>query len=134
MLMKTCSISESSPAVASPQEPEAEATPVPSEGEKGESASLTGVVGSTMAIRLMKKATSNPYFVPYYAPTAGAAVCVVPGALVGALVGLPAALFTFGLSIPVCGTVGAVVCGAGGALGGRKVAQGMEAYVKFFEG
>merc|ERR1712061_321860 len=34
---------------------------------------------------------------------------------VGAAVGVPAALFTFGLSIPVCATVGAVVGGGTGA-------------------
>merc|ERR1712087_388300 len=39
----------------------------------------------------------------------------VAGGAVGAAVGVPAALFTFGLSIPVCATVGAVVGGGTGA-------------------
>merc|ERR1712083_860634 len=37
------------------------------------------------------------------------------GGAIGAGVGLPAALFTLGLSIPVCATVGAVVGGGTGA-------------------
>merc|ERR1712051_712405 len=53
----------------------------------------------------------------------------VAGGAVGAAVGVPAALFTFGLSIPACATVGAVVgggtgatlCGATGLVGGGTV-------------
>merc|ERR1711869_110176 len=61
----------------------------------------------------------------------GAAVVGVGGGAVGAgagaLVGLPAALFTFGLSIPVCATVGgAVGATAGGATGA--VAGGTAGY------
>jgi hypothetical protein len=136
MLMKACSIEDAPPAFAdaSSREPEAETTPVPSEGEKGETSALTGVCVTTTVTSMMKKAISNPYFTKYYAPIAGAAVGVPTGTVIGAIVGLPAALFTFGLSVPVCGTVGAVVGGAGGAFGGRKVALGMENYVKFFEG
>merc|ERR1712190_98137 len=40
---------------------------------------------------------------------------LVGGGAVGAAVGVPAAIFTFGLSIPVCATVGAVVGGGTGA-------------------
>merc|ERR1712060_644828 len=47
--------------------------------------------------------------------TAGGATGLVAGGAVGAAVGVPAALFTFGLSIPVCATVGAVVGGGTGA-------------------
>merc|ERR1711915_474228 len=39
---------------------------------------------------------------------------LVAGGAIGAAVGVPAALFTFGLSIPVCATVGAVVGGGTG--------------------
>lgn len=84
--------------------------------------------------QMIKKASSSPYFCKYYGPVAGAAVGVPTGAVVGALVGLPAALFTFGLSIPVCAGAGALVGGAGGAFGGRKVAQGIESYAKTLEG
>lgn len=133
MLLKVCSLDDAAPAVVSPQEPEAETTPVPSEGEKGESSALTGVIGTTMAMQMMKKAIAIPYFKQYYAPIGGAAVGISSGVVIGALVGLPAALFTFGLSIPVCATSGAVIGGAGGAFGGRKVAQGMEDYVKSVE-
>merc|ERR1712060_903287 len=47
--------------------------------------------------------------------TAGGVTGLVAGGAVGAAVGVPAALFTFGLSIPVCATVGAVVGGGTGA-------------------
>merc|ERR1712217_811533 len=47
--------------------------------------------------------------------TAGGVTGLVAGGTVGAAVGVPAALFTFGLSIPVCATVGAVVGGGTGA-------------------
>merc|ERR1712190_264584 len=40
---------------------------------------------------------------------------LVGGGAVGAAVGVPAAIFTFGLSIPFCATVGAVVGGGTGA-------------------
>jgi len=55
--------------------------------------------------------------------TAGGAVGTVAGAGTGALIGLPAAIFTFGLSIPICATIGGgmgCVAGAtsGGAVGG----------------
>merc|ERR1712003_193278 len=47
------------------------------------------------------------------------------GGVVGAAVGLPAALFTFGLSIPVCAVVGATVGGTTGAtVGGTTGAVG----------
>merc|ERR1712232_625664 len=39
--------------------------------------------------------------------TAGAATGTAVGGTMGAVVGLPAAIFTFGLSIPVCAVVGA---------------------------
>merc|ERR1712241_767000 len=39
----------------------------------------------------------------------------VGGGVVGAAIGVPAALFTFGLSIPVCATVGAAIGGGTGA-------------------
>merc|ERR1712110_231774 len=45
----------------------------------------------------------------------GGGTGVMAGGAIGAAVGLPAALFTFGLSIPFCGTVGAVVGGGTGA-------------------
>merc|ERR1719152_397583 len=52
----------------------------------------------------------------------GAAVGGVGGGAVGAgagaLVGLPAALFTFGLSIPVCATVGGAIGATAGAATG----------------
>merc|ERR1712100_139634 len=52
----------------------------------------------------------------------GAAVGGVGGGAVGAgagaLVGLPAALFTFGLSIPVCATVGGAIGATAGATTG----------------
>lgn len=133
MLAKACA-SDEAPQVGSPREPEAEATPVPSEGEKGESSALTGVMSTSTLTQMIKKASSSPYFCKYYGPVAGAAVGVPTGAVVGALVGLPAALFTFGLSIPVCAGAGALVGGAGGAFGGRKVAQGIESYAKTLEG
>merc|ERR1712125_120504 len=44
----------------------------------------------------------------------GGGVGLVGGGAIGAAVGVPAALFTFGLSIPVCATVGAVVGGGTG--------------------
>jgi hypothetical protein len=133
MLLKTCSIGEAPPAVGSPQEPEAETTPVPSEGEKGESSALTGLVGPTVITQMIKKAVALPHFTQYYAPIAGTAVGVPTGVVIGAIVGLPAALFTFGLSIPVCATAGAVVGGGAGAFGGRKVAVCMETYAKSVE-
>merc|ERR1711920_672874 len=43
--------------------------------------------------------------------SAGGATGLVAGGAVGAAVGVPAAIFTFGLSIPFCATVGAVVGG-----------------------
>merc|ERR1719436_862379 len=46
---------------------------------------------------------------------AGGGVGLVCGGAIGAAVGVPAALFTFGLSIPVSATVGAVVGGGTGA-------------------
>merc|ERR1712176_1532921 len=47
------------------------------------------------------------------------------GGVVGAAVGLPAAIFTFGLSIPVCAVVGAAVGGTTGAtVGGTTGAVG----------
>jgi len=63
--------------------------------------------------------------------TAGGAVGTVAGAGTGALVGLPAAIFTFGLSIPICATIGGGMgCVAGatsaGAVGG--VAGGAAGY------
>lgn len=63
--------------------------------------------------------------------TAGGAVGTVAGAGTGALVGLPAAIFTFGLSIPICATIGGgmgCIAGAssGGAVGG--VAGGAAGY------
>lgn len=63
--------------------------------------------------------------------TAGGAVGTVAGAGTGALIGLPAAIFTFGLSIPICATIGGgmgCVAGAtsGGAVGG--VAGGAAGY------
>merc|ERR1712203_934212 len=45
----------------------------------------------------------------------GGGVGLVGGGALGAAVGVPAALFTFGMSIPVCATVGAVVGGSTGA-------------------
>jgi hypothetical protein len=49
---------------------------------------------------------------------AGGAVGTAAGAGTGALVGLPAALFTFGLSIPVCATIGGGLgCAAGATTG-----------------
>merc|ERR1712203_249538 len=45
----------------------------------------------------------------------GGGVGLVGGGAVGAAVGVPAAIFTFGLSIPFCATVGAVVGGGTGA-------------------
>merc|ERR1712151_423709 len=45
----------------------------------------------------------------------GGGTGLVAGGVVGAAVGVPAALFTLGLSIPVCATVGAVVGGGTGA-------------------
>merc|ERR1712061_876859 len=45
----------------------------------------------------------------------GGGVGLVGGGTIGAAVGVPAALFTFGMSIPVCATVGAVVGGGTGA-------------------
>merc|ERR1712039_909640 len=47
--------------------------------------------------------------------SAGGATGLVAGGAVGAAVGVPAALFTFGLSIPFCSTVGAVIGGGTGA-------------------
>lgn len=47
------------------------------------------------------------------------------GALVGTAVGLPAALFTFGLSIPVCAGVGGMVGGAVGVASGKVVGLGL---------
>merc|ERR1712151_1383607 len=45
--------------------------------------------------------------------------------VVGAVVGLPAAIFTFGLSIPVCAVVGSAVGGGTGAtVGGTTGAVG----------
>lgn len=63
--------------------------------------------------------------------TAGGAVGTVAGAGTGALIGLPAAIFTFGLSVPICATIGGglgCVAGAtsGGAIGG--VAGGAAGY------
>merc|ERR1712050_544193 len=45
----------------------------------------------------------------------GGGAGLVGGGAVGAAVGVPAALFTFGMSIPLCATVGAVVGGGTGA-------------------
>merc|ERR1712241_1491881 len=45
----------------------------------------------------------------------GGGTGLVAGGVVGAAVGVPAAFFTFGLSIPVCATLGAVVGGGTGA-------------------
>merc|ERR1711933_88490 len=47
--------------------------------------------------------------------TVGGATGAVGGGVVGAAVGVPAALFTFGLSIPICATVGAAIGGGTGA-------------------
>merc|ERR1711957_757091 len=47
--------------------------------------------------------------------TAGGTVGVAVGGVVGAAVGIVPALFTFGLSIPVCAAVGAAVGGGTGA-------------------
>jgi hypothetical protein len=55
------------------------------------------------------------------APVASALGGMSTGAVVGAVVGLPAALVTFGLSIPVCAATGAGVGGATGFYAGRKV-------------
>merc|ERR1719231_1708571 len=59
--------------------------------------------------------------------TAGGAAGTVTGGVAGAAVGMPAALFTFGLSVPVCAAVGSgvglctgvVVGGSAGAAAGR---------------
>jgi hypothetical protein len=50
----------------------------------------------------------------------GGAGCVAGGAI-GAAVGVPAALFTFGLSIPVCAVIGAGVGTSAGSTGGAVV-------------
>merc|ERR1712232_297164 len=47
--------------------------------------------------------------------TVSGATGAVGGGVVGAAVGVPAALFTFGLSIPVCATIGAAIGGGTGA-------------------
>jgi len=49
---------------------------------------------------------------------AGGGAGVLAGGAVGALVGVVPALFTFGLSIPVCAVIGATVGGGAGATGG----------------
>lgn len=53
--------------------------------------------------------------------TAGGAVGTVAGGLGGAMVGLPAALFTFGLSVPVCAAVGSGMGLCAGAVTGGTV-------------
>merc|ERR1712050_219252 len=91
-------------------------------------------MGKTLRTQAMKLAANTQAQV-----TAASAICgagtlgavgggtgLVAGGVIGAGVGLPAALFTFGLSIPFCSTVGAVVgggtgatvCGATGLVGG----------------
>jgi hypothetical protein len=59
------------------------------------------------------------------APVASAIGGMSTGAVVGALVGLPAALVTFGLSIPVCATTGGAVGGCTGFYAGRKVEEAL---------
>jgi hypothetical protein len=59
------------------------------------------------------------------APVASAIGGMSTGAVVGAVVGLPAALVTFGLSIPVCASTGAAVGGATGFYAGRKVEEAL---------
>lgn len=49
---------------------------------------------------------------------AGGGAGVLAGGAVGALVGVVPALFTFGLSIPVCAVIGGAIGGAGGATAG----------------
>merc|ERR1711870_215573 len=44
----------------------------------------------------------------------GGGAGLVGGGAIGAAVGVPAALFTFGMSVPLCATVGAVVGGSTG--------------------
>merc|ERR1711862_8573 len=91
-----------------------------------------------MRKRQIKAKISDPQFQKTSAAAAGGAVVggttgagtgAVVGGTVGAAVGIPAAIFTFGLSIPVCavigggvglctgGTVGTTVGAVGGAAG-----------------
>lgn len=63
--------------------------------------------------------------------TAGGAVGTVAGAGAGMLVGLPAAFFTFGISVPVCATLGGGLGCAAGAMTGAAaggLAGGTSAY------
>lgn len=49
---------------------------------------------------------------------AGGGAGVLTGGAIGAVVGVVPAIFTFGLSIPVCAVIGATVGGTGGAVAG----------------
>lgn len=66
--------------------------------------------------------------------TTGAGTGTVVGGTIGAAVGLPAAIFTFGLSIPVCAVIGGGVgCCTGATVGGTAGAVGGAAGYKAYE-
>merc|ERR1719152_158302 len=80
------------------------------------------ILAKTATIRTKELANNQRVQVTAASAAGGAAVGGVGGGAVGAgagaLVGLPAALFTFGLSIPVCATIGGGLgCAAGATTG-----------------
>jgi len=79
-------------------------------------------LASTTSTKTKKLVNNQRVQVTAASAAGGAAVGGVGGGAVGvgagALVGLPAALFTFGLSIPVCATVGGAVGATAGATTG----------------
>jgi hypothetical protein len=79
-------------------------------------------LANTASIRPKEIANNQRVQVTAASAAGGAAVGGVGGGAVGAgagaLVGLPAALFTFGLSIPVCATVGGAMGATAGATTG----------------
>lgn len=80
------------------------------------------MLANTASIKTKEIASNQRVQVTAASAAGGAAVGGVGGGAVGAgagaLVGLPAALFTFGLSIPVCATVGGAVGATAGATTG----------------
>merc|ERR1719152_744052 len=80
------------------------------------------MLANTASIKTKEIASNQRVQVTAASAAGGAAVGGVGGGAVGAgagaLVGLPAALFTFGLSIPVCATVGGAIGATAGAATG----------------
>lgn len=95
-----------------------------SNGASNDSVAAADAADNTLAdaARVVRSAVAHPYAVPV-ATAGGGAAGGLTGLGVGALVGVPAAFFTFGLSIPFCAAGGGLFGSVAGCMTGHITAR-----------